>query len=100
MTTVMPEQDTSNDIVELLAPYEDTDDPETKTHIVSPPENKHIDPSPNATAKGIVETARILRLEVVALCGYKWVPSHNPDKFPACQACFKIAEHIMAAGGE
>ncbi len=27
---------------------------------------------------------------VVALCGKKWVPSRDPQKFPTCPACAEI----------
>ncbi|HEX9682461.1 MAG TPA: DUF3039 domain-containing protein [Acidimicrobiales bacterium] len=26
---------------------------------------------------------------ITALCGKRWVPSRNPDKYPVCQACME-----------
>lgn len=35
---------------------------------------------------------------VIALCGKKWVPSRDPQKFPVCPDCKKIYEALKAAG--
>ncbi|MEM8925985.1 MAG: DUF3039 domain-containing protein [Actinomycetota bacterium] len=32
---------------------------------------------------------------VVALCGKKWVPSRNPDRYPVCPECKEIYESLM-----
>jgi hypothetical protein len=37
-----------------------------------------------------VTEARVLGIEMVALCGYKWIPSKDPEPLPMCQACSKI----------
>ena len=31
---------------------------------------------------------------VVALCGKKWVPNRNPERFPVCPACKEIYEQL------
>ena len=31
---------------------------------------------------------------VVALCGKKWVPSRNPERYPVCPACKEIYEQL------
>lgn len=83
-----------------LIPYEDADDGANhKAHIVSPPENVHIF-EPGMEAQDIVDIARAGGLEVIALCGYRWVPKRNPDKYDACEECMKIAGDIMRAMGE
>ena len=33
---------------------------------------------------------------VIALCGKKWVPSRNPDRFPVCPECKEIFEGMKA----
>lgn len=81
--------------------YEETDDPNARTHIVNPPDNPHISYGhPDMEAQEVVDTARRLGIEIVALCGYKFVPKHNPDKLDACEACMKVAEAIMREMGE
>ena len=35
---------------------------------------------------------------VTALCGKKWVPSRDPQRFPVCPECKKIFEALKAAG--
>lgn len=85
--------------LEDVFPYEDDEDPNRRTHIVSPPENMHIWQE-GWNAQDIVNHARMHGLEVTALCGYKWVPVHNPEKFEACKACFDIAGQIMQGLGQ
>jgi hypothetical protein len=33
---------------------------------------------------------------VRALCGKKWVPGRDPEKFPVCPDCLKIYERLKA----
>lgn len=35
---------------------------------------------------------------VVALCGKKWVPNRDPEKFPVCPQCKEIYETLKAMG--
>lgn len=30
--------------------------------------------------------------EITALCGYKWVPTEDPNKYPACRPCLDRLE--------
>lgn len=97
--TVTHEEVKVDNIVDLF-PYEDNDDPNLRAHIVRPMENRHVAGNNNLTGQDIVDIARASQIEIVALCGHKFVPKHNPDKYDACEACMKIAGHIMSAGGE
>ncbi len=88
--TVEPETTSVLDVE--VVPYEDTDDgAEHRTHIVRPADNGVYDADDPTTAKDIVDMARMAGTEVVALCGYRWVPKRNPEKYPACEKCFEIA---------
>ena len=93
--------DTLLEIVEdtELLPYEESDDPNRRTHIVNPPNNLHIW-TPGMSAQDFVDLARLNGLEVVALCGYRWVPKHNPEKYDVCETCFKIASGLMRGANE
>jgi hypothetical protein len=93
------EQEVGRVVLNEIAPYVDDNDPNRRTHIVNPPNNLHIWKI-GMEAQDIVDIARLRGLEVTALCGYKWVPKHNPEKFDVCEACFKIAEQIMRSEGE
>jgi hypothetical protein len=101
----MPETETSyqptmlEELLEEIMPYEDTNDPLHRTHIVRPPENKHIFRI-GMSAQDIVDTARAAGKEVVALCGYRFVPKHNPEKYDACEACMRVAGMLMNSEGE
>jgi hypothetical protein len=39
-----------------------------------------------------VTEAMIMGTPVEALCGYTWVPSRNPDRYPLCPRCKEINE--------
>ena len=54
----------------------DTDNPEEHKHIV----NQHL--PGNSIADAI-----IFGTEITALCGYRWIPTKDPDKYPLCQSC-------------
>lgn len=89
------------DIQEMLFPYEETDDPNKRAHIVNPPMNSHLPWfRPGMSGQDVVDTARLMGDEITALCGYKFVPKHNPEKMDACEPCFKVAGDIMREGVE
>lgn len=82
-----------------IFPYEDTDDPNHRTHIVNPPKNTHIW-KPGMSMQDVVDIARATGQELVCLCGYILVPKANPDKYDACETCIRIAGELMAGAGE
>ncbi len=47
----------------------------------------------------IVESA-VTGSPVVALCGKKWVPGRDPNKFPVCPDCKRIYEGIPGGDDE
>lgn len=96
-TETLPEAGIIN--IEELIPYEETDDPETKAHIINPPANVHIWKE-GMTAQDVVNAARALQIEIQALCGHVFIPKHNPDKFDVCEPCVEIAGDIMRELGE
>lgn len=75
-------------------------DPEKLTHIVNPPLNTHIRMWHLMTAQAIVNYARKLGLPVIALCGKKWVPTDDPEKYDACLTCVEVAGQLMRQSGE
>ncbi len=36
---------------------------------------------------------------VIALCGKKWVPSRDPEKYPVCPTCVEVWSMIKLGGG-
>lgn len=46
----------------------------------------------------IVESA-VEGSAVVALCGKKWVPTRNPDRYPICPTCREIYEQMRSSEG-
>lgn len=94
-------QQSDIEIVEELIPYDDTDDGKDHlTHIVSPPENRHISNDLSLEAKDLIDLARVTGEEMIALCGFRFVPKRNPEKYDACQDCIRIAGEIMRRLGE
>lgn len=87
---------------EAIIPYEETSDPNIRTHIVNPADNLEFQRMYGRVedAQQLVNTARMIGVEIVALCGYKFVPKHNPDKPDVCEACIKMAGEIMRDEGE
>lgn len=78
-----------------ILPYEEAQDyGEHKTHIINPPANLHIFQE-GMEAQDIVDIARATGQEVVALCGFRFIPKRNPDKYDACQLCIDKAGEIM-----
>lgn len=80
-------------------PYEEDISTTRRTHIVNPPANTHIW-VPGMRMQDVVDMARLHGLEVIALCGYKFIPKHNPEVYPACEPCIKIAGELMREAGE
>lgn len=87
--------------LEDLVPYEDDGNTnEHRTHIVNPAMNVDIQRKyGRMDARTIVSTARMFGEEIVALCGYRWVPKRNPELYEACNNCMTIAGHIMKEDG-
>ena len=44
--------------------------------------------------KGKILESALSGKAVRALCGKKWIPGRNPDKFPVCPDCKKIYEKM------
>lgn len=86
-----------SDLEAQFNPYEDDGNSTHKSHYVSPADNIAFQMKYGRFNSGqaLVDTARLLGEEVVALCGFRWVPKANPAKFPVCEACAKIAGDIL-----
>lgn len=85
-----------------VVPYEVIEnEAEWRTHIVNPPMNRHLPGwSPAWGGQDVVDTARLLRLEIIALCGFRFIPLQDPERFDACGACMEIAGILMNENGE
>lgn len=86
-----------------IFPYEEGDEQDQKddhrTHIINPPMNLHIW-KPGMATQDIVDIARFGGLEIFAICGYRFVPKRNPEKYDVCENCMKEAQKIMSDSGE
>lgn len=96
MTVTHLEQDVRG--LEEILPYEETDDPNAKAHIINPPNNMHIW-RPGMTAKDVVDIARATGQYVISLCQVAFIPKHNPEPLDACEACMRIAGDIIKEDG-
>lgn len=75
-------------------------DPEKLTHIVNPELNQHIRMWHLMSSASLVKYARQLRIPIVSLCGKKWVPDDDPEKYDACGTCINIAGRLMREAGQ
>lgn len=104
MGTIAPEQEQTLSEeymhIEEFMPYEEEDDgKEHRTHIVMAGDNPHISEGDDLDALQIVDIARMRGDEVIALCGYKWVPKRNPEKYPLCNGCMKMWGEMISSDG-
>jgi hypothetical protein len=42
-----------------------------------------------------VAAAYVEGRELVALCGYRWVPTRDPHSLPLCRACVAVVEQLI-----
>lgn len=40
-----------------------------------------------------VTSAYINGTELIALCGYRWIPTRDPHSYPLCRACVAVLNH-------
>lgn len=88
-----------DDIVVEKAPFDENAPGDGNAHIVNPPMNLHIWQI-GMSSQELVEKARNEEIPIKSLCGYVWVPKRNPDKYPACPTCIRIAGELMWSAGE
>lgn len=86
--------ESSEDFDQMMNPFKDPSDadPDHKAHYVSLRDNPEFEKRfgiMNAT--GMINTARLFRVEIKALCGHTWVPELNPKSFPVCPPCADVA---------
>ncbi len=65
-----------------------TNDPAAHAHYVRRPLDKE-------SAGAWVTEATFLGIEVEALCGYRWIPTRDPQKLPVCKKCADIAANAI-----
>jgi hypothetical protein len=75
-------------IVEEVSDPELEDEDPRFSHIVGP---IYTDEGKISGSARVTE-AMIMGTPVEALCGYTWVPSRNPDRYPLCPRCKEINE--------
>lgn len=51
------------------------------------------------SAEALVLEARINGTELIALCGHKWVPYRDPQKFPLCPKCKEMIGFALSMRG-
>lgn len=102
MTQMTTEEDTRVvlDQDPFETPYTEDADPGHRTHMINPAANVELQAKFwRMDAGEIVKTARFFRMEIVALCGYRFIPERNPEKYDTCEPCAKIAGQIMSEDG-
>lgn len=64
-------------------------------------EDEQIEPGDHERFSHYVKKEKILESAITgkpvrALCGKKWTPGRDPEKFPVCPACKEIYERLKA----
>jgi len=49
-------------------------------------------------AKDKLTEAMVMGNAVIALCGKKWIPSRDPERFPVCPTCKEIWQQMKPGG--
>lgn len=44
--------------------------------------------------KNKITESAVMGTPVIALCGKKWIPGRDPEKFPVCPDCKRIYESL------
>lgn len=60
----------------------DTKDPDEVSHVIN-----------QFLSNNSIADAAVFGTEVVALCGYRFIPTRDPQKLPLCQACKTALEN-------
>lgn len=47
--------------------------------------------------KGDIVRANVEGVPVVALCGKKWIPNRDPDRYPVCPTCKEIKSRLFGS---
>lgn len=63
-----------------------------------PIRSHRVAPQPPKSGQTVVLEAMVTGTPVVALCGYTWVPSRDPQRHPKCEKCEAILERIRHRG--
>lgn len=58
------------------------------------------DPKGEGRAAALLTEARIYGTPVEALCGKRWIPSRDPQRFPICPECKAIKDDIFSKAGK
>ena len=71
-----------------------------RTGVVEPGDHEkfsHLVPGKNGVSgRELVMMAMVEGTPVTALCGHRWIPSRDPERFPLCPTCKEIARELGA----
>lgn len=73
--------------------------PETKTEPrLSEGDGGH-DRFAHYVSKADIVRSNVEGVPVVALCGKKWIPHRDPDRYPVCPTCKELMARLKSSGG-
>lgn len=71
--------------------------PKTKTQPrVSEGDGSH-DRFAHYVSKADIVRSNVEGIPVVALCGKKWIPNRNPDRYPICPTCKELMGRLKSS---
>lgn len=87
------------DLESMMNPFKDPSDadPNHRAHYVSLRDNPEFEKRfGNMNATELINTARFHGVEIIAMCGHKWVPQLEPGKFEVCSPCADVAYNRLS----
>jgi hypothetical protein len=49
-------------------------------------------------SKADIVRSNVEGIPVVALCGKKWIPNRDPDRYPVCPTCKELMARLKSSG--
>lgn len=71
--------------------------PATRERVTPRPGNGDHDRFAHYVRKADIVRSNVEGVEVVALCGKKWIPNRDPDRYPVCPTCREIMAAIRGS---
>ena len=70
----------------------------TETRVTPPTTDGDHDRFAHYVRKSDIVRANVEGVAVVALCGKKWIPNRDPERYPICQTCADIRKALFGKG--
>ncbi|MCB2224548.1 MAG: DUF3039 domain-containing protein [Actinobacteria bacterium] len=70
----------------------------TETEVAPPTTDGDHERFAHYVRKADIVRANVEGVPVVALCGKRWIPNRDPDRYPICPTCAEIRQALFGKG--